>query len=123
MLFRSYSRDMPANLMEPLAEKFGPFISLANEGQWESYADTAAAIAALDLVITVDTSVAHLAGALGVPTWLLLSSDPDWRWQRDRSDSPWYSSMRIFRQKQFMDWSNVIEEVSYHLETRIVKAA
>lgn len=120
---RAYSRDMPANLMEPLAEKYGPFISLSNEGQWESYADTAAAIAALDLVITVDTSVAHLSGALGVPTWLLLSSDPDWRWQRERIDSPWYSSMRIFRQKQFMDWSNVIEEVSYHFETRIVKAA
>jgi hypothetical protein len=112
---RAYSRDMPQELADSLAEQFGPFMSLSNEGQWESYADTAAAISSLDLVLTVDTSIAHLAGALGVPTYLMLSSDPDWRWQRDRTDSPWYPSIRIFRQKHFMDWSNVIGDISERL--------
>lgn len=115
---RAYSRDLDPSLMEPLAEKFGPFLSLANNGQWESFADTASAIEALDLVITVDTSVAHLAGAMGVPTWLMLSFDPDWRWQRNRTSSPWYPSMHIFRQKIFMDWSNVLEDISKELESR-----
>jgi FkbM family methyltransferase len=113
---RAYSRDMPIELGDALADKFGPFMSLANDGQWESYADTAAAISSLDIVLTVDTSVAHLSGALGAPTILMLSSDPDWRWQRERSDSPWYPSMTIIRQKHFMDWSNVIEGVSEILE-------
>jgi FkbM family methyltransferase len=120
---RAYSRDMPQELMEPLARDFGPFMSLENLGQWESYADTAAAIMALDLVLTVDTSIAHLSGALGKPTWLMLSSDPDWRWQRDRTDTPWYPTMRIFRQQQFMNWKSVVEEVAYHLETRVARAA
>lgn len=65
----------------------------------DDFADTAAAIAALDLVISVDTSVAHLAGAMGRPVWVLLSAAPDWRWQTDRSDSPWYPSMRLFRRE------------------------
>jgi FkbM family methyltransferase len=116
---RAYSRDMPEEVGEKLARRFGPFITLTNEGQWESYADTAAAIEALDLVITVDTSVAHLSGALGVPTFLMLSSDPDWRWQKRRSDSPWYPSMTIFRQHKFMDWSNVIEEVTSKLKCHL----
>ena len=62
------------------------------------YAETAALVAGLDLVIAVDTSVAHLAGALGVPVWLLLPYAPDWRWLLGRTDSPWYRSIRIFRQ-------------------------
>lgn len=113
---RAYSRDLPQELADGLADKFGPFMSLSNEGQWESYADTAAAIESLDLVLTVDTSIAHLAGALGVPTYLMLSSDPDWRWQRDRSDSPWYPSMTIFRQRRFMDWSDVISDIEDAIE-------
>jgi tetratricopeptide (TPR) repeat protein len=71
----------------------------------------AAQIAALDLVVTIDNSTAHLAGALGVPVWLLLPYSPDWRWLRDRPDSPWYPSIRIFRQPRLGDWSPVIREV------------
>lgn len=112
---RFYSRDMDERLIEPLTDKYGQFMSLENHGQWESFADSAAAISSLDQVLTVDTSVAHLCGALGIPTALLLSTEPDWRWQRDRGDSPWYPSMKIFRQKKFMDWSNVIEEIDDHL--------
>ena len=70
-------------------------------------ADTAALIAELDLVITVDTSIAHLAGALGQPTWVLLPFAPDWRWLLERSDSPWYPTVRLFRQPRPRDWSAV----------------
>lgn len=72
---------------------------------------TAAAITDLDLVITVDTSIAHLAGALGRPFWLLLSHSPDWRWLLDRDDSPWYPTARLFRQPTPGDWTSVIGEV------------
>ncbi len=75
------------------------------------FADTAAAIGQLDLVITVDTSVAHLAGALGKPVRTLLPWLPDWRWQRDRDDTPWYPTMRLFRQPAAGDWDAVIGEV------------
>jgi ADP-heptose:LPS heptosyltransferase len=78
-------------------------------------ADTAAQIAQLDLVITVDTSVAHLAGALGKPTWVLLSYAPDWRWLLDREDSPWYPTMRLFRQPKLGDWPSVVEQVCTRL--------
>lgn len=79
------------------------------------FADTAAAIQALDLVITVDTSVAHLAGALGKPVWILLPFVPDWRWLLDRSDSPWYPSARLFRQPKRGDWGSVLKEVKQAL--------
>jgi Tetratricopeptide repeat/Glycosyltransferase family 9 (heptosyltransferase) len=75
------------------------------------FADTAAAIANLDLVISVDTSVAHLAAAMGKPTWIMLPNVADWRWLRDRCDTPWYPSVRLFRQPKIGDWSAVIEEV------------
>lgn len=78
----------------------------------DDFADTAAAITALDLVLTVDTGVAHLAGTLGKPTWLLLSCSADWRWLMDRDDSPWYPSMRLFRQPTPGDWPAVIERVA-----------
>ena len=74
-------------------------------------ADTAALIAKLDLVITVDTAVAHLAGALGKTTWTLLPFAPDWRWLTEREDSPWYPTMRLFRQPRFGDWPSVLERV------------
>jgi ADP-heptose:LPS heptosyltransferase len=80
--------------------------------------DTAALIAELDLVITVDTGIAHLAGALARPTWLLLPFAPDWRWQLDREDSPWYPTLRLFRQEQPRDWSTVVARVRAELETR-----
>lgn len=79
------------------------------------YADTAALIMALDLVISVDTSVAHLAGALGREIWLLNRADTDWRWLLGRSDSPWYPSMTIFRQPAPGDWSPVVEAVKERL--------
>lgn len=72
---------------------------------------TAAAMAELDLVITVDTSIAHLAGALGRPFWLLLSYAPDWRWLLDRDDSPWYPTARLFRQPAPGDWGSVVSKV------------
>jgi len=72
----------------------------------------AALIANLDLIITVDTSIAHLAGALGRPTWVLLSFAPDWRWLLDREDSPWYPSMRLFRQPSLGDWESVVGRVA-----------
>jgi hypothetical protein len=76
------------------------------------YADTAALVTQLDLVISVDTSVAHLAGALGKPVWLLLPFVPDWRWMLERTDSPWYPTMRLFRQKSAGDWDTLIEQVA-----------
>ena len=75
------------------------------------YAKTAAAIDLLDLVITVDTSVAHLAGAMGKPVWVLLSYAPSFRWLLDRSDCPWYPTMRLFRQTDYGDWGSVFEQV------------
>lgn len=72
------------------------------------FADTAALIAAMDLVITVDTSVAHLAAAMGKPTWILLPYAPDWRWMLERSDSPWYPTVTLFRQSRSGDWDSVI---------------
>ena len=75
------------------------------------FADTAALISALDLVISVDTSVAHLAGALGKPTWVMLPFAPDFRWLLDREDSPWYPSMRLFRQSRAGDWDGVLARI------------
>ncbi|WP_295541214.1 TIGR03032 family protein [uncultured Thiohalocapsa sp.] len=76
------------------------------------YGDTAAALSQLDLLISVDTSVAHLAGALGVPTWLLLPFNADWRWGLERTDSPWYPSLRLFRQRRLGDWTPVIKAMA-----------
>ncbi|HSZ57085.1 MAG TPA: glycosyltransferase family 9 protein, partial [Tepidisphaeraceae bacterium] len=76
------------------------------------FAETAAAVCRLDLVISVDTSVAHLAGALGRPIWLLLRYPPEWRWLLDREDSPWYPTARLFRQGKEGDWLRVAREVA-----------
>jgi ADP-heptose:LPS heptosyltransferase len=72
---------------------------------------TLAILQTLDLVITVDTSVAHLAGAANVPVWTLLAAYTEWRWLTDRSDSPWYPSMRLFRQRELGNWGPVIDEI------------
>jgi tetratricopeptide (TPR) repeat protein len=75
----------------------------------------AAQVAAMDLVITIDNSTAHLAGALGVPVWVLLPFMPDWRWLLDREDCPWYPTMRLFRQPKIGDWESVVEKVEHAL--------
>ncbi|MBL8386267.1 MAG: hypothetical protein JNM90_24500 [Burkholderiales bacterium] len=77
----------------------------------DDFQATARVIMAMDLVVTVDTAVAHLAGALGRPVWLLLSRDGEWRWLLDRDDSPWYPTMRIFRQPRLGDWQSVVDAV------------
>jgi ADP-heptose:LPS heptosyltransferase len=77
----------------------------------KDFGDTAAIMESMDLIISIDTAVAHLAGALGVPVWVLLKSSPDWRWQLERSDSPWYRSARVFRQQQPGAWEAVIQEL------------
>jgi ADP-heptose:LPS heptosyltransferase len=68
-----------------------------------------------DLVVTADSAPAHLAGALGRPTWTLLRKVPDWRWHLDRTDTPWYPTMRLFRQPVRGDWTSVIAEVAQEL--------
>jgi hypothetical protein len=87
--------------------------------QLSDFADTAALIHNLDLVITVDTAVAHLAGAIGKPTWLLLPYVPDWRWMLNRADSPWYPSMRLFRQTQRGDWSAPVQTIVGELSSAV----
>jgi tetratricopeptide (TPR) repeat protein len=88
-------------------------------GEVADFADTAAIIECLDLVIAVDTSTAHLAGALNKPVWILSRFDACWRWLRDRDDSPWYPSARLFRQQKAGDWDGVIERVAQALRTRV----
>jgi ADP-heptose:LPS heptosyltransferase len=87
--------------------------------QLSDFADTAAIISNLDLIISVDTSVAHLAGALGKETWILLPFSPDWRWLTQREDSPWYPTMRLFRQPASGDWDAVFESVTMALKQKI----
>jgi hypothetical protein len=79
------------------------------------FSETAALMSCLDLVIAVDTSVAHLAGALGRPVWVLLPFTPDFRWLLDRDDSPWYPTARLFRQNASREWGSVIERVRVEL--------
>ncbi|MEK7989439.1 MAG: tetratricopeptide repeat protein [Thiotrichaceae bacterium] len=87
--------------------------------QLQDFSDTAALIQALDLVITVDTSVAHLAGALGQKTWVILAYVPDWRWLLNRQDSPWYPTSTLFRQTQAKDWTPVFTQLQHELNQLI----
>jgi hypothetical protein len=80
-----------------------------------AFLDTAAVMESLDLIITCDTSIAHLAGALGRPTWIALKHAPDWRWMLDRNDSRWFPSVRLFRQKSRGDWEGVFEHMRREL--------
>ncbi len=80
------------------------------------FTDTAAALSALDLVITVDTATAHLAGALGRPVWLMLKYAPDWRWMLARADNPWYPTMRLFRQDAPGGWAGVAHRLDAALD-------
>jgi tetratricopeptide (TPR) repeat protein len=90
-------------------------------GPDEIAGETAAIMMGLDLVITADTALAHLAGALGVPVWVVLQAVPDWRWLAERDDSPWYPSMRLFRQRTPGDWREVLDRVAAELATAGVR--
>jgi tetratricopeptide (TPR) repeat protein len=123
-------RSIPLDFVVPLLNVPGlSFVNLQHGGSANSvglpdltpwmadYAETAALIENLDLVVTVDTSVAHLAGALGKPVWIMLPFAPDWRWLLNRSDSPWYRSATLFRQPAAGDWTSVLGRVMQALGT------
>ena len=80
-------------------------------GRLDDFSDTAAVLANLNLLVTADTAVAHLAGALALPVWVALPFVPDWRWLLDRGDCPWYPTMRLFRQKKRGDWPAAFDEI------------
>jgi tetratricopeptide (TPR) repeat protein len=124
------NRSMPLESLLPLLDVKAQFVSLQKDvracdeallrerndilqvgAELRSFVDTAALIEHLDLVISVDTSVAHLTGALGRPVWIFLPYVPDWRWLLDREDSPWYPTARLFRQSERREWRSVVDEV------------
>jgi hypothetical protein len=109
-----YSLQMPVPKRdEPEMEKFPNLVDL---GGFTDYLTTASAVASMDMVISVDTSVAHLAGALGKPVWTLIQFAPDWRWfQQFGGQTPWYPTMRLFRQPRRGDWLSVIARVAAEL--------
>jgi len=132
------NRSMPLATLAPLLDCDATFVSLQKDVRPDDraylatrheiidltaavtdFVDTAALIENLDLVITVCTSVAHLAGTLGRPTWVMLPFFGDWRWLTDRSDSPWYPSVRLFRQDRSRFYSGVVQDVRAELEARI----
>ncbi len=110
--FVSLQKDAKPDDKTYLAER-GEVIDLAAD--LTDFAKTAALVSCLDLVISVDTSVAHLAGALGRPTWVLLPYIPDYRWLLDRDDSPWYPTMRLFRQQRAGDYAAAIDRMRAEL--------
>lgn len=114
-----YSLQKGAHRSELASLKEGPIADLSD--RLGDFADTATAIAQLDLVITVDTAVAHLAGAMGKPVWILLSFAPDWRWLMKRTDSPWYPTARLFRQPRRQDWASVCNQVAIALQREIAQ--
>jgi hypothetical protein len=123
-------RDVPFDLLTRLAEiqEISFYVLQQETAAWEDHqsfktilppnADaltTARVMRALDLVVSIDSMPAHLAGALGIRTWTLLQKDADWRWMSDRRDSPWYPTMRLFRQQQAGDWEPVVAQVKTEL--------
>jgi hypothetical protein len=102
---------------EQLAQSPLPVLDLGHELDETSgaFMDTAAVMMNVDLVITSDTALAHLAGALAVPVWVALPFAPDWRWMLDRDDSPWYPTMRLFRQQKPGDWDEVFQRIAGEL--------
>jgi Flp pilus assembly protein TadD len=130
-----HNRSMPLRTLAPLLDCDVQFVSLQKGVRDQDKAflaerpdiidlttdltdfnATAALVRCLDLVISVDTSIVHLAGALGVPVWTMLPFNPDWRWLLKRDDSPWYASMRLFRQPGRADWASVVESVRGELD-------
>jgi ADP-heptose:LPS heptosyltransferase len=107
--FVSVQRDLRAADAEELTRQ--PALTHVGDAL-NDFDDTAAVLALVDLIITVDTSVAHLAGALGRPTFVLVPFCPDWRWMLARADSPWYPTLRLFRQPAAGDWESVIARVA-----------
>jgi Glycosyltransferase family 9 (heptosyltransferase) len=115
-------KDSPRAEAGRSGEVAPPLINLGPEiGDW---GDTMAILESLDLIVTVDTAVAHLAGAMGKPVWIMLPYAADWRWLRERSDSPWYPTARLFRQSASRDWTPVIaairDEIAVEWHLRIV---
>jgi ADP-heptose:LPS heptosyltransferase len=111
----SLQKDLPddelqAVMVDPRVHHFS--------AEQRGFSDAAALTQLCDLVITVDTSVAHLSGALGRPTWLMLPYDSDWRWLENRSDSPWYDSVRIYRQSAQAVWAPVVDAMAKDLEAQ-----
>ncbi|HEY2967447.1 MAG TPA: tetratricopeptide repeat protein [Casimicrobiaceae bacterium] len=135
MALRNDKRSMALAEMLPLVGEWAEWISLQKEvresdiallasradlryfgGELKDFADTAALVELMDVVVTVDTSVVHVAGAMGKPVWILLPFNPhDWRWMLDREDSPWYPTARLFRQAANGDWASVISRVNEEL--------
>jgi hypothetical protein len=122
--FKTMSRllDVDAtfvSLQKDVREDDKADLATSNVVDWTAdfvdFTDTAALVTCLDLVISVDTSVAHLAAALGCPTWVLLPWTPDYRWLLDRDDSPWYPSVRLFRQSETRDYASVLDRVRNEL--------
>lgn len=109
----SLQKGPPAKIVKDLPD-CSSLVDISNS--LRDFGDTAAVIACMDLVISVDTAVAHLAGAMGKRVWTLLPYNSDWRWFLDRNDSPWYPTMQLFRQSQPGDWSAVIERVAEELK-------
>ena len=98
-----------------LAAASFPIIDIGSRFDPNSLEDLAAVLMNLDLIVTVDTAVAHLAGAMGVPAWVALHIAPCWRWMEGRSDNPWYPTLRIFRQKSVGNWEEVFAKIAHEL--------
>jgi tetratricopeptide (TPR) repeat protein len=113
----SLQRGPGLEQLSQLTDRFG-VTELGSRVQ--DMADTAAILANLDLVVTVDSAMAHLAGALGVPVWVALGYSADWRWLLDREDSPWYPTVRLFRQRRFGDWPEVFDRVAQAVQKMLV---
>lgn len=118
--FFSLQKGPPAAQLDAVREQHEPSRRIIDwTGELADFADTAALMANLDLVISVDTSAAHLAGAMHKPVWILNRLDTCWRWMLERDDSPWYSSARLFRQPALGDWASVIANVERALRARV----
>jgi tetratricopeptide (TPR) repeat protein len=114
--FHALQKEMPPAHREFMAAH--PTL-IDHSAELADFADTAALISQLDLVVTIDTAVAHLAGALGKPVWIMLQHNADWRWLLDRTDSPWYPTARLFRQKRAGDWKAVVSSVARALRPAV----